>query len=77
MPPGSSVHVRLTRTVAGVEVEVRNGPAASNGLATMPSGHGLTGLRERVSVVGGSLDAHPTVDGGFILAATMPVPGSE
>ena len=75
--PGSSVHVRLTRTVAGVEVEVRNGPAASNGLATMPSGHGLTGLRERVSVIGGSLDAHPTVDGGFILAATMPVPGSE
>jgi signal transduction histidine kinase len=75
--PGSSVRVRLTRTVAGVEVEVRNGPTASNGLATMPSGHGLTGLRERVAVIGGSLDAHPTGDGGFLLAATMPVPGSE
>jgi signal transduction histidine kinase len=75
--PGSSVYVRLTRTVAGVEVEVRNGPTASNGLATMPSGHGLTGLRERVAVIGGSLDAHPTGDGGFVLAATMPVPGSK
>jgi signal transduction histidine kinase len=75
--PGSSVHVRLTRTAAGVEVEVHNGPTASNGLPTMPSGHGLTGLRERVSVIGGSLDAHPTGDGGFLLAATMPVPGSE
>jgi signal transduction histidine kinase len=75
--PGSSVHVRLTRTVAGVELEVRNGPTASHGLATMPGGHGLTGLRERVSVIGGSLDAHPTSDGGFLLAATMPVPGSE
>ena len=75
--PGSSVHVRLTRTVAGVEVEVRNGPTASNGLATMASGHGLTGLRERVAVIGGSLDAHPTGDGGFLLAATMPIAGSE
>ena len=71
--PGSSVHVRLTRTFAGVEVEVRNGPTASNGLAPMASGHGLTGLRERVAVIGGSLDAHPTGDGGFLLAATMPI----
>jgi signal transduction histidine kinase len=71
--PGSTVHVRLTRTVAGVEVEVRNGPPASNGLAPMASGHGLTGLRERVAVTGGDLDAHPTGDGGFLLAATMPV----
>ena len=34
----------------------------------MPSGHGLTGLRERVSLFGGSFDAHPTADGGFLIA---------
>jgi signal transduction histidine kinase len=43
----------------------------------VPSGHGLTGLRERVSVSGGSLDANPTADGGFLLTATMPVPETE
>lgn len=31
------------------------------------------GGRERVSVFGGSLDARPTADGGFVLSATMPV----
>jgi signal transduction histidine kinase len=71
--PGSPVRVRLARQGSEVEIEVRNGRAASAALATVPGGHGLVGLRERVSLFGGALDAGPTSDGGFVLAATLPV----
>jgi signal transduction histidine kinase len=37
------------------------------------SGHGLVGMRERVSVYGGELDAGPQAGGGFRLRATLPV----
>jgi signal transduction histidine kinase len=45
---------------------------ATGGLST---GHGLLGLRERVAVVGGHLEAGPTPDGGFQVTATLPVAG--
>ena len=75
--PGSPVRIRLARTPSHVAVEIRNGPAPVRRPAALPSGHGLTGLRERVSLFGGNLDAHPTADGGFFLTATMPVPEAE
>jgi signal transduction histidine kinase len=71
--PGSAVRVRLTRTPAGVAVEVVNGRAASNGRAPVPSGQGLTGLRERTALLGGTLDARPTDEGGFHLAVAIPL----
>jgi signal transduction histidine kinase len=37
------------------------------------SGHGLVGMRERVSVYGGELEAGPQDGGGFRLRATLPV----
>jgi two-component system sensor histidine kinase DesK len=36
------------------------------------SGHGLTGLAERLAPLGGSVDAGPAEDGGFRLRATVP-----
>jgi signal transduction histidine kinase len=39
-------------------------------------GHGLIGMRERVSVYGGELEAGPGPDGGFRLHATLPVTGT-
>jgi signal transduction histidine kinase len=71
--PGSPVRVHLARRAADVAIEVRNGPASSNEVARVAGGHGLLGLRERVSLFGGSLDARPTDDGGFVLTATIPI----
>jgi signal transduction histidine kinase len=36
-------------------------------------GHGLAGLRERVALVGGSLESGPRTGGGFVVKATLPI----
>ena len=36
-------------------------------------GHGLVGMRERVRLYGGSLDAGAGEDGGFAVRARLPV----
>ena len=38
------------------------------------SGHGLVGMRERVSLYGGSLEAGSADEGGFTVRATLPIP---
>ncbi|MEZ0068845.1 signal transduction histidine kinase [Streptacidiphilus sp. MAP12-20] len=40
-------------------------------------GHGLIGMRERVGMVGGSLDAGPRVGGGFRIKAVLPLGASR
>jgi signal transduction histidine kinase len=52
-----------------VTVIVDNGgPVAAAG-----DGHGITGMRERVAALGGTLVAGPRPDGGFRVAAVLPV----
>jgi signal transduction histidine kinase len=59
--PGTGVNVRVTN--------VR--PVAADSL--LPgSGAGLVGLRERVTLAGGRLDAGPTQDGGWRVEAWLP-----
>jgi signal transduction histidine kinase len=41
--------------------------------ATLSTGHGLLGLQERVSVIGGTLHAGPTPNGGFQVTAALPL----
>ncbi|MEV3993858.1 histidine kinase [Streptomyces sp. NPDC049837] len=65
------VHVRYEPDTLHVAVEndAPTGPA----YAPLPSGgHGLTGLRERVTVLGGVFDAGPRADGGFRVSAALP-----
>jgi signal transduction histidine kinase len=83
--PGSHVRLHLDYRPEGLALEVRNdvGPqvvpvlVASGDHAAGGGGHGLVGMRERATMLGGSLDAGPTEDGGFRVAAVLPVSPSE
>jgi signal transduction histidine kinase len=57
-----------------LEVTVRNaGPdGPPPGLVPAGGGHGLVGLRERVTLLGGTFRAGPRVDGGFEVRASLP-----
>ena len=48
------------------------GPPGPSGNEHGP-GHGLTGMRERVALLGGSLSAGPAPDGGFVVSAVLPL----
>lgn len=71
--PGAAVTVALTRTgTRGITVTVANDPPP-DGPPLLPSGgRGLTGLTDRVRLLGGTLHAAPTPDGGFRLTADVP-----
>ncbi|WP_375137994.1 ATP-binding protein [Streptomyces sp. CG 926] len=81
--PGSAVRVSIARQADRTEVRVTNSAAPTARPATGPpavpppgagraAGHrGLTGLRERVRLLGGTLHAAPR-DGGFEVLATLP-----
>jgi signal transduction histidine kinase len=75
--PGALVTVRLTVDDARVEVRVTNAPPGDEGqLPGSGGGHGLTGLRERVRMVRGTLAAGPHED-GWEVCATMPLDGEQ
>ncbi len=64
------VDVRYTATSVCVEVTDDGRGGAAPGT---PGGHGLVGMRERVAVHGGTLDAGPGEAGGFRVAARFPL----
>jgi signal transduction histidine kinase len=77
--PGSQVRVEVAYFPDRLELEVRNDAVASvlvggeaRGLAG-GGGHGLVGMRERAAMLGGSLEAGATGDGGFRVSAVLPV----
>jgi signal transduction histidine kinase len=71
--PGSEAEVVIRYGENGVEVEVMDdGVGATNG-SRADGGHGLVGMRERVALYGGSLEAGPRDGGGFVLRAQLPV----
>ncbi|MFC8529472.1 sensor histidine kinase [Nocardia sp. NPDC057227] len=69
---GATVAVRAELDAAGaVAVAVRNDRRAA---APRPGGFGLTGMRERIDAVGGTVDYGPEESGWFV-RATIPAPG--
>jgi len=73
--PGATVTVSVDHDSGAVQLRVANGPgdpADPSGNERGP-GHGLTGMRERVALLGGSLSAGPAPGGGFVVSAVLPL----
>lgn len=77
--PGASTLISIAYATDAVAITVANGPVGPTGPTSRPapnpgSGRGLIGMRERAELHGGSLSAGRTPDGGFRVAARIPVP---
>ena len=75
--PGSQVRVELGYRPAGLGLRVVNGPARSAAGPVPGAGHGVLGMRERAAMLGGELTAGPRPDGGYAVAAVLPLPDGE
>jgi signal transduction histidine kinase len=71
---GSSATVLIDAddSAGDVLVEVRNTPPSSPSSSLPSGGHGLVGLRERATLLGGQFSAGPTEEGGFLVSASFP-----
>ena len=83
--PGSAVQVKLFYGEAALVIEIRNDglangapgdrAAAGQGLwaGLDGGGHGVIGMRERASMLGGHLQAGPTANDEFLVTAALPL----
>jgi signal transduction histidine kinase len=75
--PGAAIDITATCSASRLGVVVSNAQPVTPGLdfAASDGGHGLAGMRERVSACGGSLVAGPTAGGGWSVEADLPAGG--
>lgn len=72
--PGAPAVVQLTWSENELRIEVENrGMPGVARLTEATSGHGIIGMRERVRLHRGELTLGPTDDGGFSVAAMLPL----
>ncbi|RDG38214.1 sensor histidine kinase [Streptomyces corynorhini] len=71
--PGSTASVEIGYVLGGLGLRIVN-TAPSRLVKPSPgAGHGVTGMRERVTMLNGEMTAGPTEDGGYEVAAFIPV----
>jgi signal transduction histidine kinase len=74
----SASHARVCIGYGNRELSIEvtdDGPTAA--AATANGGHGLLGMRERVTLYGGQLSVGPRPDGGFAVRALLPLDGDR
>ncbi|MEZ0065222.1 signal transduction histidine kinase [Streptacidiphilus sp. MAP12-20] len=78
--PGAHVAIEVLRTAERVRIHVADDGCSDSRTAAAPpggnGGHGLTGMRERAALLGGTLRAGRRADGGFEVTAELPLDGS-
>jgi signal transduction histidine kinase len=70
--PGSSVRVRIRYDEEQLLVSVIDDGASGTVVSEPGGGHGLIGMRERVTMLGGSLSTGPAEGVGFAVEAELP-----
>ncbi|MEV6042559.1 sensor histidine kinase [Streptomyces xanthochromogenes] len=72
--PGAPAIVSIDTAGAQLQVTVRNTPGTARPTVPLPgSGHGLTGLRERAAMLGGSCEGIRSPDGSFTVRLVLPL----
>ncbi|MFJ7063980.1 sensor histidine kinase [Streptomyces sp. NPDC101115] len=75
--PGAPAQVEVAYVLGGLGVRVVNGPARGLVKPSPGAGHGITGMRERVTMLNGEMTAETTDDGGYEVAVFIPVAREE
>ncbi|UXY28888.1 sensor histidine kinase [Streptomyces sp. HUAS TT20] len=70
--PGSKVRVEVSHFSEGVHLGVINSRPDRPVPPSPGTGHGLLGMRERATMLGGHVTATPTLHGGFMVTAFLP-----
>ncbi|MGW0613528.1 sensor histidine kinase [Streptomyces sp. NPDC002788] len=73
--PGASARVEIGYVLGGLGLRIVNGPPPEPNLIkpSPGAGHGITGMRERVSMLNGEMTAGRTDDGGYEVTVFLPV----
>ncbi|MEV0172729.1 histidine kinase [Streptomyces sp. NPDC050803] len=74
--PGATARVEVSYVLGGLGLRVVNGPLPHPSLVkpSPGAGHGITGMRERVSMLNGEMTAGAADDGGYEVTVFLPVP---
>ncbi|MFF4255562.1 sensor histidine kinase [Streptomyces sp. NPDC001663] len=70
--PGARAAIRIGQTDGTMQVVVTNSAPDRPALPLPGAHHGLAGLRQRAEVLGGSVTARPTDEGGYELRLELP-----
>ncbi|WP_344391007.1 sensor histidine kinase [Streptomyces vastus] len=75
--PGASARVEIGYVLGGLGLRIVNGPATGLVKPSPGAGHGITGMRERVTMLNGEMTAAAIDDGGYEVTVFLPVPVSD
>lgn len=79
--PGAAARVEIGYVLGGLGLRIVNGPPPNPSLIkpSPGAGHGITGMRERVTMLTGEMTAGGTEDGGYEVTVFLPValPGED
>jgi signal transduction histidine kinase len=71
---GAPTVVTVDPSPGELRIQIRDvGSARTQAATTYAGGHGLVGMRERAHLYGGTIDAGPHPDGGFVVVARLPL----
>jgi len=74
--PNVPTTVRVEQRAELLAVTISNGPS-TRAEAETGAGHGLVGMRERATAVGGTLSAGHDPSGGYVVHAELPLTGGD